>query len=150
MTLRCVAIYARQNDFIIQPESLTTNEMWIGGEPVQVLPCETDMTTLGQAIQNALAASQDGVAHPTDSKAVLQPLFKGAKIKSWNALQKSAKMVSIEMSAAELRMVPSRNGGTSGDDKGYNHLPEKAIVLAAGCSPEQLGSALSQALELCC
>ena len=150
MTLRSAAIYARQNDFVIQPESRTTDGIWIGGEPVQVLPCETDMTTVGQAIQNALAASQDGVALPTDWKAALQPLFKAAKIKNWNALQKSAKMVEVEMSAAELRMVPSRNGGTSGDDKGYQSLPEKAIVLEADCSPEQLGLALSQALEVCC
>jgi len=150
MTLRLAAIYARQNDFVIQPESRTTFGVWIGWEPVQVLGRETEMTTVGQAIRDALVASRDGVVHPTDWKAVLQPLFKGAKIKSWNAMQKSAKMVGIEMSDAELRIVPSRNGGTAGDDKGYHSLSEKAIVLAGDCSAEQLGSALSQALELCC
>jgi hypothetical protein len=143
-------MYARQNDFVIRPESRTISGVWIGWEPVQVLTCETDMTSLAQAIQSALATSREGVAHPVDWKAVSQPLFKAAKIKSWNALQNSAKMVGIEMSDAELRIVPSRNGGTSGDDKGYHSLPEKAIVLTAGCSEEQLGSALSQALEFCC
>ncbi|MFQ3593046.1 MAG: hypothetical protein SNJ82_07635, partial [Gemmataceae bacterium] len=79
-----------------------------------------------------------------------QPLLNVAKIKSWNALQKSAKMIGVEMSDAELRIVPSRNGGTSGNDKGYHSLPEKAIILASACSNDELGSALEQAMALCC
>jgi hypothetical protein len=78
MTLRLAAMYARQNDFVIQPESRTTAGVWIAWEPVQVLSSTTDMATVAQAIRNALAASQDGVAHPTDWKGVLQPLFKAA------------------------------------------------------------------------
>jgi hypothetical protein len=150
MTLRLAAMYARPKDFVIQPESRTTAGVWIGSEPVQVLANESDIATVALAVRTALAASRDGVAHPTDWKAVLQPLLNGAKIKSWNALQKSAKMVGIEMSDVELRILSSRNGGTSGDDKGYHSLPETAIVLATGCSDEELGSALRQALSLCC
>jgi hypothetical protein len=150
MTLRLAAMYSRQKDFVIQTECRTTAGVWIGSEPVQVLANESDIATVAQAVRIALAASRDGVAHPTDWKAVLQPHLNGAKIKSWSAFQKSAKMVGIEMSGAELRIVPSRNGGTSGDDKGYHPLPEAAIVLATGCSDAELGSALRQALELCC
>jgi len=149
MTLRHAVMYARQKDFVIQPESRTTAGVWIGWEPVQVVGCETDIATVAQAVRIALAASQDRVAHPTDWKAVLQPILNGAKVKSWNALQISAKMVGIELLDAELRIVPSRNGGTSGDDKGYHSLPETAIVLTTGCSDEELGLALSQALALC-
>jgi hypothetical protein len=137
-------------DFVIQPQSRTTAGLWIASEPVKVLASETDIATVAQSVRIALAASRDGVAHPTDWKAVLQPLLNGAKIKSWNAMQKSAKMVGIEMSDDELRVVPSRNGGTSGNDKGYHSLTETAIVLPPGCSDEELGSALSQALVLCC
>ncbi len=148
--LQIASVYVRQDDYIIQTQSRTTAGIWIGCEPVQTLSRDVEAKTLGAAIRQSLAASQDSVAHPTDWNALLQPLLICAKIKSWNALQKSAKMCGVEKSNVELRIVPSRNGGTSGSEKGYHSLPEKTIVIAADCSAEQLGSALSQALELCC
>ena len=143
-------MYIRPNGYIIQPQSRTTAGVWIGCEPIQTMARDVALTTLGQAIREVLAASRDAVAHPTDWKGLLLPLFKCAKIRSWNALQKSAKMCGVEESNSELRIVPTRNGGTAGSDKGYHSLPEKAILLEADCAPEQLGKALEQALELCC
>ena len=59
-------------------------------------------------------------------------------------------MCRIEQSDTELRLVPSKNGGTAGDEKGYHSLPGKTISIAVDCSAEQLGKALAQAMEFCC
>lgn len=150
MAVRIAAMYARQNDFVIQPQSRTTAGVWIGVEPVRVMSSETDMATVARHIRFALAASQEAVAHPSDWKAVLRPLLDGAQVRSWNALQRSAKLVEIETSDAGIRVLSTRNGGASGGDKGFHSLPETAILLGIGCSDDDLGSALSQAMALCC
>jgi hypothetical protein len=104
---------------------------------------------LGKALHRALSAAKEGIAHPTDWKAHLAPLLQCAKIKSWNALQKSAKECQIEARDRELRITPSRNGGTSGADKGYHPIGDQAIVLPLHCSDEELGAAVLRALTLC-
>jgi hypothetical protein len=104
---------------------------------------------LGEALQKALAAAGEGVPHPTDWKAHLQPLLQCVKIRSWNALQKSAKMCDVEALTGELRITPSRNGGTSGPDKGYHPITDQIIVLPLGCSDEELGAAVVRALTYC-
>ena len=122
----------------------------MGSEPVEVLPLDAAAAELGEAIRRALLAAKEGVAHPTDGKVQLAPLFKAARIKSWNTLQKSAKLCSVEAIDGQLRITPSRNGGTAGDDRGYHPINESAIILPPETSPAELGAALLLAIPHCC
>jgi hypothetical protein len=150
MTLsRLASVYARERDFIVQPSSWTTTGLRIGTQPIEVLPGAASAADLGAAIQNALSAAKEGVAHPTDWKAHLMPLLESAKIRSWNALLKSAKMCEVETLGHEIRVTPSRNGGTSGSDKGYHPIADRAIVLPALCSDDELGASVLRAVALC-
>ena len=149
-TLRAVSVYLRTKDFIIQPESQTTTGLWIVCEPVDVVPHDVETEILGKAVRNALAACRLGVAHPTDWKAMLQPLLACARIRSWNAFQKSAMMCLIEETETELRIIPNKNGGTKGPDKGFDLLLGKSIIIGPSCSAEELGSALKRAFDYCC
>jgi hypothetical protein len=146
---RLASVYARDRDYIVQPSSWTTTGLRIGTEPIDVLPHDVASSDLGAALQKALSAAKEGVAHPTDWKAQLEPLLQCAKIRSWNALQKSAKMCQVEALDRELRITPSRNGGASGPDKGYHPIAEYASVLPLYCSEEDLGNAVLNALALC-
>jgi CDI immunity protein len=146
---RLASVYARDRDYIVQPSSWTTTGLRIGTEPIQVLPHDAAVSDLGKALQKAMSAAKEGVTHPTDWKAQLEPLLQCGKIRSWNALQKSAKMCEVEALDRELRITPSRNGGTSGPDKGYHPIGEQAVVLPLNCSDEELGNAVLQALVLC-
>jgi hypothetical protein len=96
-----------------------------------------------------LLASKVGVSHPTNWKAHSEPLLRAAKIRSWNALQKSAKMCEIDAQDHELRITPTKNCGTSGPDKGYSPIAEQAVVLSTICSDEELGTAVLRTLTLC-
>ena len=147
---RLVSVYARDRDYIVQPHSWTTTGLRIGTEPINVLPGNTSAADLCEALQKALAAAKEGVAHPTDWKAQLEPLLQCAKIRSWNALQKSAKLCQVEAVDCGFRISPSRNGGTSGPDKGYHPIADQAVVLSLGSSPEDLGVAVLRILTRCC
>lgn len=147
---RLASVYARGRDYIVEPSSWTTTGLRIGTEPINVLPGDAAASDLGTALQKALRAAKEGVAHPTDWKAHLEPLLRCAKLRSWNALQKSAKMCQVEALDRELRITPSRNGETSGSDKGYHPIVDQAITLPLDCSAEELGSAVLRALTFCC
>jgi hypothetical protein len=150
MTLsRLASVYARDRDFIVQPLSWTTTGLRIGTPPVEVLPETASAADLGAAIQKAMSAAKEGVAHPTDWNAHLRPLLELAKIRSWNVLQKSAKMCQVETLGHEIRVTPSRNGGTSGSDKGYHPIADRAIVLTVHCSDDELGTSVLRAVTLC-
>ncbi|MFL5327842.1 MAG: contact-dependent growth inhibition system immunity protein [Gemmataceae bacterium] len=147
---RLASVYARDRDYIIQPSSWTTTGLRIGTDPIEVLPGDADSTKLGAALRKALTAAQEGVTNPTDWKAHLEPFLQSAEIRSWNVLQKSAKMCDVEAMDGELRITPSRNGGTSGPDKGYHPIADQAVVLPQDCSAEELGAVVLRALSLCC
>jgi hypothetical protein len=59
-------------------------------------------------------------------------------------------MCQVEALDHELRIAPSRNGGTSGADRGYHPIAEQAVVLPLDCSAEELGTAVLRALTICC
>jgi hypothetical protein len=147
---RLASVYARSADYIVQPSSWTTTGLRVGTEPINVLPCDAGVADLGEALQKALSAAKEGIVHPTDWKAQLEPLLQCAKLRSWNALQKSAKMCEVELTDHGLRITPSRNGGTSGPDKGYHPIADQSVVLPLECSTEELGAAVFRGLALCC
>jgi CDI immunity protein len=146
---RLASVYARDRDYIIQPYSWTTTGLRIGTEPIDVLSRDADADELGAVLQRALSAAKDGVAHPTNWKAQLEPLLLCAKVRSWSALQKSAKMCQIETLDGGVRITPSRNGGIAGPDKGYHPIADQAVVLPLDCSNEELGTTVLRALTLC-
>jgi hypothetical protein len=47
----------------------------------------------------------------------------------------------------EFLIEPSRNGGTTGDAKGFEPLPDRAIALDARASADDLGKAVRMALD---
>lgn len=147
---RQASVYAFDHQYVVQPYSRTTAGLLIGTEPIDVLPHDVAASDLGAAIQKALSACKEGVAHPTDWKKQLAPLLRCAKVRSWNTLQKSAKLCEIEARDRELRITPSRNAGTSGPVKGYHPIADQTSVLPLHCSTEELGSTVLHALTLCC
>jgi hypothetical protein len=146
---RLAIVYARNRDFIVQPNSKTTAGFYIGTEPIELLPSDVSDGDLGAAIRRALNASQTGIAVPTNRKADLEPLFQLARIRNWNELQKTATMCEIESAGNEFRITPSSNGGAIGPNKGYHSLIHQTISLPFTCTDQDLSAAVRQAIEHC-
>src|SRR5262245_44817058 len=138
---RLANVYARASDLIIAPSSLTVCGVWIGASPVSRLVRTVPAEQIGAAVRQALAASQCDVPHPTDWKSVGTELLTVARLRSWNALERAAASCSVVSQADVLRVIPHRNGGTKGPDRGYHPLEEYVIEIGITSSDEELGTA---------
>src|SRR5262245_32176979 len=86
---RLVGVFAREADFLVEPNSQTTSGVWLSSGPVKFLPRTSPPVELGAAVRAALRESQQGVTHPTDWKKFVPPILQVAGVRSWAALQRS-------------------------------------------------------------
>ena len=56
-------------------------------------------------------------------------------------------LVTREPPDEALRVEPQRNGGASGETRGYQPMAELAEVLAPACEAPELGQAVRRALD---
>jgi hypothetical protein len=147
--LRRATVLIRPNDFIVQPTLCTTMGLYVSGEPITVITRAAPPSRVGEAVRGALEVSMAVIPHPTDWRAFSAPLLTAAGVRSWNAIQRSARHCRVEATGAVIRIIPSRNGGTAGEDKGYHPLVDQAIVLPADCTDEQLGIAVEDGATNC-
>jgi hypothetical protein len=114
--------------------------------------CTTNIIQTGKNVLEALKEAGKIIQHPTQEErkemAKNDPMLKAAKMKTWNAMMKASKRLEIELENQKITITPNRFGGTSGDDRGYHSLDDKAIICETQ-DPETLGKALLQAFELC-
>jgi hypothetical protein len=92
---------------------------------------------------------KDDYPHPQDWKAFSQSFLKAAGLRSWRTLQLGSRCCMIERTATLLQIVPTRNGGTTGDDKGFHALADSTIELPSTSDPARLGAALLFAFDRC-
>ena len=68
-------------------------------------------------------------------------------MKSEKALQTHACYVSIELDGSQLLVEPWRNGGTTGDKKGFTPLPDLTVAVEANIAAVDLGNIIRKALQ---
>jgi hypothetical protein len=79
-------------------------------------------TQMVQAVQEALRCSMEGIPHPTEWKSVGVSVLEVAGVRSWSALANASRRCEIENHADGMTIVPTRNGGLTGDDRGFHEL----------------------------
>jgi hypothetical protein len=114
--------------------------------PATLLPISSNVNALGEAIADALAAT---TVAPSPG-GMHAPLLKVAKVRSWAALQRSAALCNIWQTADALLVEPTRNGGNSGEGKGYHPLSDQTVSISSESSSSELGAAVVAAFERCC
>ena len=151
MKRKIACAYKIKEDIFIQGYAKSTDGLSILDGPVFITN-GPDVIQLGQHIVDALEGAGKIIPHPTQEEwkemDKNDPLLKVAKMKTWNAMMKASKSVSIQLYQQKITITPSRFGGTRGDTKGYHDLDDKAII-CTDFSPEILGRALLQAFDLC-
>ncbi len=113
---------------------------------------DTNAEEVGRHILSALDGAGKIIPHPTQAQWKEMdkddPMLKAAKMKTWNAMMKASKSITIDdLKENSVVITPLRFGGTSGDNKGYHPLDDKAIT--CDLDPENLGRSLIQAFTLC-
>jgi hypothetical protein len=151
MGIKSACAYKIKGNIFLQGYAETTDGLGLLDGPVFVID-EHDVLQLGKNIAEAIRNSGSVIPHPTqeqwkemDKK---DPLLKAAKMKTWNAMMKVAKVVEIKEKEKNIEFLPLRFRGATGPNRGYDFLYDKAII-CTDFSPEILGRALLQAFDLC-
>lgn len=143
------AVYQLKDRILVHPWQQTTTGLGMSSEPYVALPLDADAAALGNCVLAALAESGKTVPHPASAKGLAAPRLKAAGVKSEKAFQAGSRSVMVERAGKLIRIEPSRNGGTTGDSKGFEPLPELAASLPASASPDAVGAAIRAVLEKC-
>jgi hypothetical protein len=147
--MKSAAVHQLKDRILVHPWQQTDMGVGIASEPYVAIPLEVDNEQLGKSILDALGDSGRTVPHPTVWKGQDASRLKAAGVKSERAFQDGARYVRIERTQGGFLIEPSRNGGTTGDKKGFEPLPARAIALDAGASTADLGKAVRRGLDSC-
>ncbi len=126
----------------------TSTGIGVATEPYQVLSSSVSPTELGEAIYRALNDSRENIPHPVDWKALAFPRLAAAGVKTEAAFQKKSALVTALFDGVILSVTPHRNGGKTGNEKGFHPISEcEARVMEAAA--EAAGTAIFRTFELC-
>ena len=143
-------VYFRTHDIVVHSQHRTTVGLLIAGLPVFRVLREDVPKDLVRAVRDALAASATGVAHPTDWESVTAPLLHAARVRSsYSAFARGARLCAIEDLPAGISIVPTRNGGVTGPDRGFQELTDAEIQTGLSAADDTLLEALLRADALC-
>ena len=141
--------YARAEGLLLHAQALSTDGVHLAVPPVRALPPGSLDVDVGVATFAMLDAHQLNYPHPRDWKAFSATFLKAAGLKSWRAVQARSRCCTIERTSSTLRIVPTRNGGATGDDRGFHDLDDLTLELPAASTPAGLGAALLAAFDRC-
>ena len=146
--MHSAAVYQLKDKILVHPWQQTTAGLGIASAPYVSLPLDAAPESLGNAVFSALSHSGRTVPHPLSWKALDKPRLQAAGVKSDKAFQSGARSVSVER-GQEFRLEPSRNGGSKGDSKGFEPLPEFGTSLPLSSTAAALGQAIRACFERC-
>lgn len=146
--MKKASVYKLPSRFIVCPVSTTTSGIGIDSEPYIVLLASASAVELGEAINQALDSSHDGISHPLSWKGLAAPRLAAAGVRSETAFQKQASLVSITTDESTVTLTPHRNGGATGPDKGFSPIDECAVQVDA-MAPKVRGEATFHVFEHC-
>jgi hypothetical protein len=144
------SVYRIDDRLIVHSMDRAKSGVWIGGEFVVALPSVGAGTELGAAVRKALVEARQNVPHPSDWRDAGRVVLDASGKKTWRALQKAAVLVEVRRDLSTIRVVPTRNGGTAGDDRGFHELTDRELVLRLEASSNEIAEAVLAALEACC
>lgn len=149
MDHKMASAYKIKEKIFIQSYAKTTDGLSRLDGPVFISE-EADFIQLGNNILKAIEDAGQIIPHRVDWKEMQKEdkMLQEAKMKTWNALMKASQVVEIEEKGSSIELLPLRFKGTTGKNRGYDFLTEKAIT-CTDLSPETLGKSLIQAFELC-
>jgi hypothetical protein len=143
-----VAIFRFDNAVLVYSLDKAKSGVWLAGEFATLL-VDASPENLGAAVEQALTASRFDVPHPQDWRNVGANVLVVAGKKSWRALEKGAVAAHLFRDRSGVRITPTRNGGPTGDDRGFHELTDRTQSLDASASHLEVASGVIRALAEC-
>ncbi len=118
---------------------------WVATERVTRLAAGEPEEALGAAVLAALCASRTGVPAPERSSRNESAAVTAAGYRSYRAFVRDAVLVMVERAGDTVLLTPTRNGGPTGEGRGFRAEPVSAV--SAPASPAAVGRAAAVALH---
>lgn len=143
---RLASVERRRAEFIVTSYTQTPPGFWQMNGHFSRMPSDIEATDLGQALLDALDASNRIPLRGIDaSNASFDPVLEELGLKDYAQYMKGAVSVSLEIGNDDvLTITPMRNGGVR---EGFVEMTDKARVLF-DLSAGSLGGAVEQAMAL--
>ena len=141
--------YRVANRVLVNSVARTRAGFSVATEPWISLPTELQPTELGQALAEALSNSKTDLPLPIDYKALKAARFSSAGVRSERQFMQSALFVTIESDGSGISLIPSRNAGWLGEQKGFHLLEDQTVRVSITADSAALGVALVKAWSLC-
>ena len=77
----------------------------------------------------------------------MKTFLAAARVRSWRQLETNAVACWIREHEGEIIMTPLRNGGTQGDEKGFQPFGAAEATISLSAADAQLGAAVSAVLD---
>ncbi|HET9637051.1 MAG TPA: hypothetical protein VFP26_14075 [Gemmatimonadaceae bacterium] len=148
---RRIAVYARRKDLVVLAYHMTDAGFWLAGLPAIQVDTDATSTELSRIIRDVLAGSGTVVTTPrrTDYAKRLKPVLQALGAKVWSDIERNARLCVIQQEeSGELRIIPTRNGGARGADKGFHELRSREFTVPADAFDEVLSAGVRRGLDL--
>jgi hypothetical protein len=137
--MKSATAYKKGNALYLHSSSKTTAGVWIATPPFVKVEMDSTASAKGEAVIQALNASEEGVPHPTNWNGRIDPLLDLAGVKTWATFMKNAVCVDVESDGEQLKLIPMRNLGPK---DGFEPVLENTVALSFHSSPDQVGTEL--------
>jgi hypothetical protein len=117
--------------------------------PVHRFPLEPEPASVGRVLRELLTTGTAIVPPETwkDREPLAGQFLKAAGVRSWRQLETGVRCCWIEASDGQVTLTPLRNGGTRGDQKGFQPFGAPVVRVAADAPDADLGAAVLEALN---
>ena len=147
-----LSIYELPDRFFLHASAKTEDGFYIASEPTSSAALETGDIELGELVIDTLRASSLIGIVPTPQMNQYTELdrtvLRLSGCKSWMAIHRKGKLCEILSNGSVITIIPMRNGGTKGEDKGFSPLREKSLTVNK-IDAAALGKQLREGFRLC-
>ena len=151
--MRLAGAYRRANLILIHASARTLPGFLVNSPPWIGLPADARNTEIGEAVRTALAGYRDGDPVPdyrsADWKALRQARHRAAGVTSERAYMTDSAYLSLCEENGILRITPCRNGGSRGEHKGFQFLPNLELRTQPNPDSEAVGRAVREGWSRC-
>jgi len=123
--LKSIIIIFYPDEILIHPNVKTVDGMWMGKGISIILKKDVNNDEFYESIIKMFNESIKNVPHPKNFSESSKIFFNGIGKKSNKKYMENAKLISIKMYNDCYEIIPTKNGGIKGDDRGFTPLNEK-------------------------
>jgi hypothetical protein len=142
------SVYRTADRYVVAPE-VGGGGHWVVGGSAAALPRPSSPQELGRLVLDALRQSL-AQSPPEGERNLMRPVLRAAKLRSYRRLLEQSALCSVLEDGTDLVLTPTRNGGSTGPDRGFVPLAEEATKCPRQNQDIALvGHAVLETLERC-